>query len=142
MFRQVVDKLGELTEQALDDAIEHQVYAAQLSRYARFFVEQLHGHHHIEDEHFFPILSQRDSRLTRGFTLLDSDHQELDAHLHFFTDAANQVISPANSLQLDASAGQFLDVVNSFNIFLNRHLLDEEELVVPLILKYGTDDLL
>ncbi|NKB53976.1 MAG: hemerythrin domain-containing protein [Rhizobiaceae bacterium] len=141
MFRQVLAKMSDLTEQAQQRNIEHRIYASQLSRYARFFVEQLHGHHHMEDEHYFPTLMDLDSRLQRGFAILDSDHHELDGQLHGFTDAANGVIMPQDPADAVGDTARFLGVLSRFEVFLNRHLVDEEELIVPIILKYDSADL-
>jgi len=142
MFRQVMTKMLDMTLQSRQGDIEQNLYASQLSRYARFFVEQLHGHHHIEDEHYFPALTKLDPRLHRGFTILDADHHELDGQLHHFTEAANRVLKPAISGDVMSEAGELLDVLHRFETFLDRHLVDEEELIVPIILKYGADDLI
>ena len=141
LFRQIMDTMIDQTQQVMDNRIEPERYSSQMSRYARLFVGQLHGHHHIEDTHYFPILANRDFRLQRGFAILDADHHELDHQLHLFTDAANPVITPAGPTKYPTGAGYFLEVLNQFNGFLNRHLEDEEELVVPVILKYGVGDL-
>ena len=82
-----------------------------------------------------------DERLKRGFALLDSDHHELDGQLHRFTDAANLVIKPSLTIDARSATGQLHDVLSQFERFLDRHLVDEEELIVPVILKYGTADL-
>ena len=142
MFREVMSKMRDLTEQSESGELEWQAYAAQLSRYARFFVQQLHGHHHMEDEHYFPALMKFDDRLKRGFAILDSDHHELDGQLRGFTDAANLVIKPSSAMNIVSVTEQFHEVLSRFDRFLDRHLVDEEELVVPVILKYGADDLL
>ena len=142
MFREVMAKMRDLTEQSNGGGLDWQLYASQLSRYARFFVQQLHGHHHIEDEHYFPALMKFDERLKRGFAILDSDHHELDGQLHSFTDAANLVIKPSSAMNIVTVTEQFHEVLSSFDQFLDRHLVDEEELIVPVILKYGTDELI
>ncbi|MEP0940234.1 MAG: hemerythrin domain-containing protein [Rhizobiaceae bacterium] len=141
MFRQIMETMIEQTEQVMDNRIDPQRYSSQMARYARLFVGQLHGHHHIEDTHYFPILANRDIRLQRGFAILDADHHELDNQLHLFTDAANGVIAPAGPTLYPTGAGHYLEVLTQLNHFLERHLEDEEELVVPVILKYGIGDL-
>ena len=141
LFRQIIEAMDEHTQQVMDGNLDPRRYSSQLSRYARLFVGQLHGHHHIEDTHYFPVLANRDTRLQRGFAILDADHHQLDAQLHLFTDAANTVITPADTTSIIDDAGQFLEVLTELSRFLERHLIDEEELVVPIILKYGVDDL-
>ena len=34
----------------------------------------LHGHHQIEDHHYFPVFRQAEPRLAAGFGLLANDH--------------------------------------------------------------------
>ena len=141
LFRQIMAAMDEHTQQVMDGNLDPRRYSSQLSRYARLFVGQLHGHHHIEDTHYFPVLATLDSRLQRGFAILDADHHQLDAQLHIFTDAANSVITPTEPTLVTDDAGHFLEVLTQLNRFLERHLIDEEELVVPIILKHGVDEL-
>ena len=141
LFRDILNAMRTQTDLVLDRAIEFEKFAGQLSRYARLFVGQLHGHHHIEDTHFFPLLMERDSRLQQGFTMLDADHQELDNQLHQFIDATNLVFDPPSGTDRFVLAGQFSTVLDQLEKLLDRHLADEEDLVVPLILKYGGEDL-
>ena len=36
-------------------------------------------------------------------------------------------------------AGRLLDVQEGFKTFLDRHLMDEEEIIVPIVLEYGAE---
>lgn len=138
MFRRLAEVLTESTEKALDAKMGPARFASQLSRYGATFVGELHGHHTIEDTHYFPQLKLLDSRLERGFEILDSDHHALDAHLAGFSDAANAALRGINAGQdaLDEIA-VLRERLLQFETFLNRHLIDEEELVVPVLLKHA-----
>ena len=83
----------EQTQKVIDDQIDHSRYVSRLSPHARLFVNQLHGHHRIEDNYYSPVLSKRDDRLKRGFELLDADHHALAGQLLGFTDSANNFVS-------------------------------------------------
>lgn len=135
MFRRLCEVLRTDAEQAVDARIDPQSHNGRLSRYGGMLVQQLHGHHQIEDAHYFPALVQRERRLERGFEILDRDHHALDGLLDRFTTAANGV------LQGSTEPGAFREEVLSFERFLHRHLEDEEDLIVPVILKHGTDGL-
>jgi len=78
-----------------------------------------------------------DARLEAGFDLLDFDHHALDAGLNALTVAANDVLrtlgTDARALEPSARLKRKLD---AFGRFLDRHLTDEEELVVPVILEH------
>jgi len=138
MFRQVMDKVLDLTQSYLDDPRDR--YAPELSRYTGFFLNELHGHHSIEDQHYFPQFSRLDARLEQGFEILDKDHHALDAHIHALADATNAVLTAIKAGQGAKSAAGRLEATQvQFKKFLDRHLSDEEEIVVPLILEYGAD---
>lgn len=137
MFRQVLDKLIDQTQEFLDGRGATR-FGPDLSRYSSFFINQLHGRHGIEDHHYFPQFKPLDSRVEKAFDLLDSDHHALDGHLHALTDGTNAVLK-ALQAGTDArdAAGALLDQHGAFKVFLDRHLTDEEEVIVPLVLEYG-----
>jgi len=139
MFRRLTEVLGEEARSRLDGKIDARRHAAGLARYGGMFVNELHMHHQVEDHHYFPVLAQRDSRLARGFEILDRDHHAMDAILSGFASAANGVLSAdLDSPQQFDAVGGFLEERDRVAALLERHLTDEEELVVPIILKYGT----
>ena len=105
------------------------------------FVNQLHGHHQIEDHHYFPVLVTRDRRIERGFDMLDKDHHALDGHLNRFVETANGAIAALTADDPKSGAGAFLTAVDGMDHMLRRHLDDEEDLIVPVILRYGTEGL-
>jgi iron-sulfur cluster repair protein YtfE (RIC family) len=138
MFRKIVAMLSDEAEGFLDGAGDPQRYAARLARLGATFVEQLHGHHTIEDTQYFPKLITLDTRIAAGFDILDKDHHAIDAHLNGFVAAANDVLNKRDAvMQMHAKVGKFHTELGTLAGLLNRHLIDEEELVVPVILKHG-----
>ena len=133
MFRRLQGMLIDETEGFLDRRADPRRYASSLSRLAGAFLNELHGHHGIEDAHYFPLLAARDARLAAGFELLDSDHQVLDAGLHGLADRTDAVLRQTQSVSAEALR---LDLLR-FQALLDRHLIDEEVLVVPMILEYA-----
>ena len=138
MFRQ----LGEVTEgearMFLDKARAADDFAGRLSVYGNLLVRNLHGHHSWEDRSFFPELDGADPRFGRGLEMLEGDHAALDDVLDRFTRKANRVVK---LVQLDEGqardeAGALLPVCEEITGFLRRHLTDEEDLVVPIILHH------
>lgn len=130
MFRDLLGRLQSETEAALDRATAPEVFAHSLSRLGGVFLENLHGHHQIEDNHYFPQLITLDARLERGFEILDADHHVLHARLDRFAEAANDVLK-------GGEAGGLHTELTGLKRLLDRHLCDEEEIVVPVILKSG-----
>ncbi|SLN34975.1 hypothetical protein PSA7680_01656 [Pseudoruegeria aquimaris] len=139
MFRD----LGALTE---DDTrsvaageMELARFAGRLSHFGGLLVANLHGHHGWEDRSFFPELSPADPRFDAGLETLESDHLVLDETLERFTRRANRVVQLA---QLDEAqsleeARHLQDDAAAITRFLARHLADEEDLVVPILLHHG-----
>lgn len=142
MFRQVLDKLITDTQHQIDGRAGPR-YGAELSRYTGFFLDQLHGHHGIEDHHYFPQFKPLDRRVMGAFDLLDADHHALDAHIAALAEDTNAVLRALSQPQAKGrtqdAAGRLLARQERFRGFLDRHLTDEEEVIVPLVLEYGPD---
>lgn len=130
MFRRLADLLRSDTQARIDGGLDPAVYLQRLNRFGGMLVGELHGHHQIEDVHYFPRLSRMEPTLERGFDLLDADHHTLDDRLAGFTSAANGVLS-------GGAPGPFLEALEALDALLDRHLLDEEDLIVPVLLKHG-----
>ena len=138
MFRQMTALMQQETEAVLARRMDNRRYSARLAQIGSQFVQNLHGHHQIEDGHYFPILAKMDPRLQSGFDLLDGDHHALDGTLQAFVQSANAVLqTQADAKALHEAAGGFAVELARITALLDRHLVDEEELVVPVILKHG-----
>lgn len=138
MFRQLGSLMRTETESFLDHDREPQEYAAWLSYYGNALVGNLHGHHGWEDHSYFPELSAADPRFDAGLEILEKDHELLDGVLDQFTRVANRTIK---LVQLDESAareeaGAVHSRAKVIEALLARHLSDEEELAVPIILHH------
>jgi len=137
-FRKLCEVLTTDTMAVLERDLELQQYAGRMSRFGGMLLNQLHGHHQIEDHHYFPTLSKLDGRIEAGFDILEKDHEAMDGLLNRFATAANGVLNiVADEHKARDAAGEFLKEVKSFERMLDRHLNDEEELIVPVILKTG-----
>lgn len=141
MFRQAMDRLVRDSQGYLDGVSggipggQDARYGAEMSRLAGFLLTQLHGHHGIEDDHYFPQFRAFDARLAAGFDLLDADHHALHDHMNRLAEASNAAL---RGLDRDR-VGALLEVQEEFRRFLTRHLEDEEDLIVPVVLEYGAD---
>lgn len=130
LFRRLLTTMEADVQALMDRRIGFDSYAPRLSRFAGLLVNELHGHHRIEDQHYFPQIARFDPRIETGFDLLEADHQQMDGLLHDMAGAANAVLQ-------GGTPGVFSDHLAGFEQLLIRHLIDEEELVVPVILKSG-----
>jgi iron-sulfur cluster repair protein YtfE (RIC family) len=138
MFRQMTALMQDETQAMLDKRMDSRAYTGRLAQIGSQFVQNLHGHHQIEDGHYFPILAKMDKRLQAGFDLLDSDHHALEGTLQAFVQSANAVLQKQNEAKaFHEAAGGFATQLARITTLLDRHLVDEEELGVPIILKHG-----
>ena len=139
MFRRLLGAMQTETEAVLDKKMDARSYGAHLSRYGSMFVGELHGHHSIEDQYYFPKIQGLEQRVTRGFEILDADHHALDGHINEFAGSANAVLEAIHAGKPATDpAGALRDGLSDMSRFLDRHLTDEEELVVPILLKHGS----
>jgi iron-sulfur cluster repair protein YtfE (RIC family) len=137
MFRDVLGRLRKGSTLYLDRQSDPRRHAAETARYAGFLLNELHGHHSIEDHHYFPALIGLDTRLVRGFELLDSDHHALDGHIHAMADTTNAFLSRLGEADERDRGAALAAALDRFETFLDRHLTDEEDLVVPVLLTYA-----
>lgn len=138
MFRRLCETMTQDAQQVLDGGMDERQMAGRLSRFGSMLVNDLHGHHQIEDMHYFPKLTGLDARMSQGFDLLERDHDQMDGLIAGFVGAANTVLSGAQGKSgVTDRVGTFHTHLRDFAGLLERHLYDEEEIVVPVILKYG-----
>lgn len=138
MFRRLGKLVRTETELYLDRTRQPEDYSARLSYYGDALVQNLHGHHGWEDHSYFPELSAVDPRFDAGLEILEKDHKALNGFLDAFTRSANKAIK---LIQLDEKqardeAGNLHAVALTIEAILARHLSDEEELAVPIILHH------
>jgi hemerythrin-like domain-containing protein len=136
-FRDGLAVMTRDAEALIEGTLEPALFSPRISRVGGQFVEHLHGHHHIEDHHYFPLLVAREERLAQGFQILDADHQALDAHIAGFVGEANAVLRAVATGAFRDEAGAFHEQLVRLSGFLERHLADEEDLIVPVILRHG-----
>ena len=113
-----------------------QAFVPQCNR----FLGGLHAHHHHhESEVYFPIFAAADARIRHGIDLLNADHEAIDAQVQAMAKAANTLLGAAQQprdAQLYA-LDTYSDQQEQLMRLLNRHLEDEEDIVVPMVLDRG-----
>ncbi len=138
MFRRLAELVRTDAEHFLDRTVSPDAYAARLSYYGNALVGNLHGHHGWEDRSYFPELSAADPRFDAGLEVLETDHADLDLVLDQYTRTANRAIKliHLDEAQARSEVGALRDTSEVIEAFLKRHLNDEEELAVPIILHH------
>jgi len=143
MFRELGASLEEAGAHFRNDKVGAREFAGFFAPRLQFFLQQLHAHHHIEDDHYFPIFRRADERLVRGFEMLERDHDTLAAAIEASVVAANGFLRALEGPpeEVRRAAEEYEACGATLLRGLTRHLDDEEELIVPLILDRGEEAL-
>ncbi len=139
MFRRLDEILRTGSEAALAEGLDAAELKPWLARHLQTFLWQLEEHHQVEDLHYFPVFRRVEPRLAAGFELLEHDHEALHAALGGLVEVANRVLAHdgADLPRFGAELARFRDAQAALGQALRRHLDDEEDLVVPLLLERG-----
>lgn len=108
-----------------------QNYKSNMLRLLSDQISYLHGHHNVEDTHYFPYFVQGFPELKQGFALLDNDHHNIHAMLDDLSVLRRELFQMENC-QPDFAEKLHMSVCQA-GILLNRHLSDEEDLVIPIL---------
>ncbi|MGH1466894.1 MAG: hemerythrin domain-containing protein [Cognatishimia sp.] len=138
MFRKLAEILEADTQKVIEKQIDTDRFASRLGHYGNQLVGNLHGHHSWEDRAFFPELQAADDRFEHGLDMLENDHLEMDGLLDSLTRHANRYLKLSDLSPKDAEKElpTLLKDTKAIGGFLARHLADEEDLVVPIILHH------
>ncbi|TYC62397.1 hemerythrin domain-containing protein [Rhodobacterales bacterium] len=139
-FRQFGKTLGSLMHQFREGQIEAKQFGNLFAPRLQHFLSELHGHHMIEDHHYFPVFIEAEKRLISGFELLESDHELIHHRIETVIGSANKLLGQIQEGDMDKirrAADDYANVSNTLISGLMRHLDDEEDLIVPLILDRG-----
>ena len=137
LFRTLLKTMQSDAEELIALSMDPVKYRGRLSHFGSTFVNQLHGHHRIEDDQFFPMLEALEMRLQRGFEMFDRDHHAIDGLLADFMSQANGILSLDEDAAMREAAAGFRRHLAPLARQIERHLTDEEDLVLPIILKHG-----
>jgi hemerythrin-like domain-containing protein len=127
---------------AVRDYREQQLAPFDLARRVVYRLQvclsHLHGHHQLEDFHYFPAFRAAEKRLAGGFDVLAQDHESLHESIGRIADKMN-VLSRTNqeSDEQRRAADEFSDANELLYRRLGRHLDDEEDLIIPILLAHG-----
>jgi hypothetical protein len=135
-FRDLCAQIGAETEAMIDRTLAPDAYAGRLSQLGSRLLGDLIGHHQIEDEAYFPQLARLEPRIAQGFAMLDRDHHDLHALIDRFAGGANRVLQATDDTVARNAAGDFRSNLAAFDAMLVRHLTDEDDLVLPVVLKH------
>ena len=139
MFRELAGMIETIEAQFRAGELSAAEFPRQLVPRLQFLLQQLGVHHQIEDLHYFPIFRAAEARLARGFDVLEGDHHAIHADMAATADTANALLRvlQGNGDSLRRCGDDYAAASGALLKGLIRHLDDEEDLIVPLILERG-----
>jgi hypothetical protein len=143
MFRELSTMIEGETGNFRSGVLPAVEFRQQLVPRLQFLLSQLDAHHQIEDLHFFPAFRAAEERLAPGFDVLERDHDAIHADMARTAETANAMLRAlaSNSDTLARCGDDYAAASGALIKGLIRHLDDEEDLIVPLILDRGEEAL-
>jgi len=146
MFRELSAMIVGATTRLREGVLTPGAFRRFFQRRIGLLLGELDEHHNVEDFYYFPTFATAAPRLKRGFDILDADHHVIHGAIEalgeeseaFLAALSGQVSGKTAEIgrRIDAIAG----AIAGFERNLLRHLDDEEDLVIPLILERVRDD--
>jgi hypothetical protein len=139
MFREIGDALAEATAAFREGSATAQDFRAWFAPRLQFFLQQLNAHHQVEDLHYFPVFQAAEARLAHGFDVLETDHKVIHEQIAATVESANVFLRTAvnDPDPLRVAGERYAGTSGALLRLLTRHLGDEEDLIIPLILDRG-----
>jgi len=140
IHRQLLDgthQIARTLESFLDQPggdLKSAVDASRLVPAGKRLIGFVHGHHEIEDHGYFPQFALLYPGLENALALLDGDHKVLNEALHG-AELALKALS-ATDVSRDKVAALYTHSA-ALEKILNRHITDEEEVIIPVFLRHG-----
>jgi hypothetical protein len=138
-FRGLGGALKTKTSDFLEGRVPPEEFRVWLGPRLQTLLSHLHGHHQIEDYQFFPLFSAAEPRLVRGFEVLERDHEQIHETIVEVVDSASTLLraEPADLDHIRRAGDGYAMQSDALLRRLGRHLGDEEDLIIPLILDRG-----
>ncbi len=126
-----VNGLEKLTDMPKGD-MQSGLLLNELRQIGGHLIGHAHVHHHVEDDHYFPRFKEVFPQLGRPIDLLDCDHRVLEETLDAVENHVRALHAEKAGRDQVAAA---LEDARKLDRILNRHLADEEDIVIPALLK-------
>jgi hypothetical protein len=146
LFRELSVGVGRMTADLRESRTAPTAFLPLFQRRVGLLLGELDTHHRVEDHHYFPSFAAAAPKLQKGFDILDNDHGVIHGAIYSLGTASRELIA-ALSGQVSGRDGDALRAAErlageivGFDRTLLRHLEDEEDLIIPLILERTRDD--
>lgn len=139
-FRHQCRTLEQLSDDYREDRKDPEEFAGSIAPRLQSFLGTLHGHHQIEDYHYFPAFRAAYKDLAPGFDVLARDHELIHEGIVAIVEKTNDFLttlrpsSPSTSSDQRQAAERYVETAELTYRRLMRHLADEEDLIIPIML--------
>ncbi len=142
-FRRLGGALKAGTDDFRAERVPPEEFRGWLAPRLQMLLSHLQGHHQIEDHQFFPLFSAAEPRLIRGFEVLERDHEQIHETIVAVVESARSLLraEAADRDRIRRAGDVYAKDSDELLRRLDRHLGDEEDLIIPLILDRGEDAL-
>lgn len=139
LFRKMINGMIRDSEAFLNDDFDPLLYRKSISRLGTMLLSELQTHDQLEHDHYFPVIEGLDPRTARSFDMLEKDHDVMHDVLDRFQHLGNTTIAALDGETRFQKADMFLTSLRSTERLILRHLDDEEDIIVPIMLKHGEE---
>ena len=146
LFRELSVLTGGMTTDLREGRTSPTTFLPLFQRRMGLLLGELDRHHHVEDDYYFPTFAAAAPKLQKGFDILDNDHGVIQGAIYSLGTASRELIAAlsgeVSGRDSDAprAAERLAGEIEGFDRTLLRHLEDEEDLIIPLILERTRDD--
>lgn len=139
-IRRQSDALQSANEDYRAERVDAARFGAFIAPRLQGFLAELHGHHQVEDFHYFPAFRSAEPRLAAGFDVLARDHELIHQGIASVVASVNEFLStlgpaPGDSDADKVAADRYIAASKVLHDRLGRHLADEEDLIIPLMIR-------
>ena len=134
-FRSAATHVERLNGDWRENRIPLDTFRTAMAPAMQRFLGALEHHHQMEDHVFFPRFIAHEARIAPGIDLLETDHHAIDATIHETVAAANALLRAEGDARAQGEA--YTAAAERLTALMRRHLDDEEEIIMPLILDRG-----
>ncbi len=140
VFKEISLAINQSLQKILDNNISINKFLNDYVQLMNLMLKNLNSHHTVEDNYIFPKFSQKIEKFSYGLDLLENDHHLIHSSIDNVILEGNSLIKTINNnktLDIKKVVGSYKVVNDEFNKLLMAHLNDEEDLLIPLVVKHG-----
>jgi len=142
LFRKISTSINDIIEYKLDNKLSTEIFLHQYSQLMSLMLKNLDSHHAVEDNYIFPKFYNKSKQFIYGLDLLENDHLLIHHSIDNVIGAGNKMLTlglGSENGNIKDELGKYKVINDKFDTLLKSHLNDEEDLLIPLVNKFGEE---